>query len=52
MMSEQRDRAAVYSPVDRRVLDELSMSFDTRQILDAVDSFDEIRYRICEPQGL
>ena len=52
MMSEQRDRDSVYSPVDRQVLDELSMSFDTSQILDAVYRFDEIRYRICEPQGL
>ncbi|MBR8839128.1 MAG: hypothetical protein DSM106950_35295 [Stigonema ocellatum SAG 48.90 = DSM 106950] len=33
-------------------LDELQQNFDTTQILAAVDTIDEIRSRICEPDGI
>lgn len=51
-MSNERTRDVVYGPVDAGVLEELCASFDTRRVLDAVDGIDQIRYRICEPDGL
>jgi hypothetical protein len=38
--------------VNAKVLEELQDGFDTTQILDAVDTIDEIRYRICDPEGV
>lgn len=51
-MSDEHTRDVVYGPVDVEVLEELRSSFDTRRVLDAVDGVDQIRYRICEPEGL
>lgn len=39
-----------YGTVNSKKLLELQQSFDTLQILAAVDAIDELRYRICEPE--
>jgi hypothetical protein len=41
-----------YGTLNSKKLEELQQSFDTTKILAAVDTIDEIRYRICEPDGI
>jgi hypothetical protein len=38
-------------PVDKKVLEKLHESFDTRKILDAVSDLDEARWELEEPGG-
>jgi hypothetical protein len=38
--------------LNSKKLEELQRNFDTTKILEAVDTIDEIRYRICEPDGM
>lgn len=48
----QKNHSSSYGTVSSKKLDELQHSFDTTKILAAVDAIDEIRYRICEPDGM
>jgi hypothetical protein len=41
-----------YGPVDPQILEGLQDSFDTRLLLELVDQLDELRARICDPDGL
>jgi hypothetical protein len=41
-----------YGTLNSKKLEELQQNFDTTKILAAVDTIDEIRYRICEPDGM
>jgi hypothetical protein len=41
-----------FGTLNSKKLEELQRSFDTTKILAAVDTIDEIRYRICEPDGM
>jgi hypothetical protein len=41
-----------YGTLDSKKLEELQQSFDNTKILAAVRTIDEIRYRICEPDGI
>ena len=50
-MSE-KNHETDYGTLNSKKLDELQRSFDTTKILAAVDTIDEIRYRICEPDGM
>ncbi len=38
--------------VNSEVLEELQQSFDTMEIIDAVDLIDKIRASICEPEEM
>jgi hypothetical protein len=52
----RRDKLGVVSTsfgaVNRAVLEALQDSFDTQLLLDLVDQLDELRSRICDPEGL
>ncbi|MUG91812.1 hypothetical protein F7734_04725 [Scytonema sp. UIC 10036] len=48
----KKTQETVYGIVSSKKLDELQQNFDTTQILAAVDAIDEIRSRICEPDGI
>ena len=41
-----------YGTLNSKKLEELQQNFDTTKILAAVDTIDEIRDRICEPDGI
>jgi hypothetical protein len=41
-----------YGTLNSKKLEELQQNFDTTKILAAVDTIDEIRYRMCEPDGM
>ena len=51
-MSQPKNVKTIGGVVNAKVLEELQNDFDTTQILDAVDTIDEIRYRICDPEGM
>lgn len=51
-MSQPKNVKTIGGMVNAKVLEELQEDFDTTQILDAVDTIDEIRYRICDPEGM
>ena len=51
-MSQPKNVKTIGGMVNAKVLEELQDGFDTTQILDAVDTIDEIRYRICDPEGM
>jgi hypothetical protein len=51
-MSQSKNVKTIGGVVNAKVLEELQEEFDTTQILDAVDTIDEIRYRICDPEGM
>ena len=51
-MSQPKNVKTIGGVVNAKVLEELQDNFDTTQILDAVDTIDEIRYRICDPEGV
>ena len=51
-MSQAKNVKTIGGVVNAKVLEELQDDFDTTQILDAVDTIDEIRYRICDPEGM
>jgi hypothetical protein len=42
----------VYGPVSPQILERLQDSFDTRLLLELVDQLDELRARVCDPEGL
>jgi hypothetical protein len=52
----RREKVGVVSTavgsVNRPVLEALQDSFDTQQLLELVDQLDELRSRICDPEGL
>jgi hypothetical protein len=41
-----------FGPVNPRILEALQESFDTQQLVEFVDQLDELRARICDPEGL
>jgi hypothetical protein len=47
-----RSTGTVFGPVNPRILEALQESFDTQQLLELVDQLDELRARICDPEGL
>ena len=46
------DITTVYGKVNRDRLEELQQSFDTSRLLAAADFIDQVRRRICDPEGL
>jgi hypothetical protein len=48
----KKDCETSYGTLNSKKLEELQQNFDTTKILAAVDTIDEIRYRICEPDGM
>jgi hypothetical protein len=44
--------STAFGAVNRPVLEALRDSFDTQQLLELVDQLDELRSRICDPEGL
>jgi len=51
-MSSRRSLTTAYGRVDRLKLEHLQASFDTSRLLAAVDVIDQLRARICDPEGL
>lgn len=51
-MSQSKNVKTIGGMVNAKMLEKLQEEFDTTQILDAVDTIDEIRYRICDPEGM
>jgi hypothetical protein len=51
-MSRPRSLKTAYGTVDRTKLEHLQASYDTSRLLDAVDVIDQLRARICDPEGL
>lgn len=51
-MSRKKNLQTIGGLVNAKALEDLQQNFETMSILDAVDTIDEIRYRICEPEGL
>lgn len=52
MTDSSKNYETVYETVSKKKLDELQQNFDTTQILAAINTIDEIRYRICEPEHM
>lgn len=46
------DIVTIYGKVNRERLDELQQSFDTTKLLAAVEAIDQMRKRLCDPEGL
>jgi hypothetical protein len=51
-MSMSKTRRTRYGPVDAEALEALQQSFDTYRLLEAVDTIDRLRARICEPDAM
>jgi len=51
-MRSHRSLTTVYGKVDRAKLEHLQAAFDTSRLLAAVDVIDQLRARICDPEGL
>ena len=47
-----RSISTPYGRVDAQTLERLQTVFDTRVLLELVDELDELRARICEPDGM
>ena len=47
-----RSISTAYGRVDAQTLERLQTEFDTRVLLELVDELDELRARICEPDGM
>ena len=48
----QKNHETIYGTVSSNKLSELQQNFDPIKILAAVDTIDEIRSRICDPDGI
>lgn len=46
------DITTVYGKVNRDRLEDLHQSFDTAKLLEAVEFIDQVRRRICDPEGV
>lgn len=51
-MSQSKNTETYYGTVSTKKLEKLQQSFDTTDILAAIDTIDQIRYRICKPEGM
>lgn len=51
-MGKGKNLKTEYGLVDRAKLEQLQQSYDTNRLLDAVGLIDDIRRRICDPEGL
>lgn len=51
-MPSRRSLPTPYGRVDRAKLEQLQASFDTSRLLAAVEVIDQLRTRICDPDGL
>jgi hypothetical protein len=45
-------KVTIYGKVNREQLEELQQSFDTTRLLAAVEAIDQMRQRLCNPEGL
>lgn len=51
-MNQPKNTETYYGTASAKKLEELQQSFDTIDILAAINAIDQIRYRICEPEGM
>ena len=51
-MSTSKTRHTRYGPIDAEAPETLQQEFDTYRLLEAVDTIDRLRARICEPDAM